>query len=62
MGKKEEEESSVRLIFRALRPIYGVHGRPAESTICRFIKKKIETTGSLIDEAVPVLYVKETQH
>lgn len=48
-----QNQCSVRLSFRALRPIYGLRGRPAESTIRRLIRK-FETTGSVADEAVPV--------
>lgn len=48
-----QNQCSVRETFRKLRTIYGVHDRPAESTIRRLINK-FETTGSIADQTTPV--------
>lgn len=48
-----QNQCSIRQTFRALRPIYGVDGRPSESTIRRLINK-FEATGSLLDQTTPV--------
>ena len=34
-----ENQRSVKLVFRKLRPIYGQHNRPSETTIGNIVKK-----------------------
>lgn len=48
-----QNQCSIRRTFRALRPIYGVDNRPAESTIRRLINK-FQATGLVVDERRPV--------
>ena len=44
-----ENGRSVKSVYRALRPIYGVHNRPAEGTI-RHTIGKLENTLTLLDD------------
>lgn len=48
-----QNQCSVRQTFRALRPVYGVHDRPTESTIRRLMQK-FEESGSVKDRPTPV--------
>ena len=44
-----ENGSSVKSVYRALRPIYGVYNRPTERTI-RHTIGKLENNSTLLDD------------
>ena len=48
-----ENERSVKSVYRALRPIYGVHNRPTERTI-RHTIGKLENNLTLLDDTRPI--------
>ena len=49
----DQNNESVRKMFRALREFYGRNNRPAESTIRRLVNK-FQSSGTLTDMIVPV--------
>lgn len=51
-----QNQCSIRQIFSALRPIYGLQVRPTESTISRVTK--FGATRSVIDQTTPVHHQK----
>ena len=48
-----ENGRSVKSVYRALRPIYGVHNRPTERAI-RHTIGKLENNLSLLDDTRPI--------
>ena len=48
-----ENGRSVKSVYRALRPIYGVHNRPTERTI-RHTISKLENNLTLLDNTRPI--------
>ena len=48
-----ENGRSVKSVYHALRPIYGVHNRPTESTI-RYTIGKLEKNLTLLDDTRPI--------
>ena len=50
-----ENGRSVKSIYRALRPIYGVHNRPTERTI-RHTIGKLENNLTLLDDTRPIRF------
>ena len=44
---------SVKSVYRALRPIYGLHNRPTERTI-RYTIGKLENNLTLLDDTQPI--------
>ena len=48
-----ENGRSVKSVYRALRPIYGVHNRPTEHTI-RHTIGKLENNLTLLDDTRPI--------
>ena len=48
-----ENGRSVKSVYRALRPIYGLHNRPTERTI-RHTIGKLENNSTLLDNTRPI--------
>ena len=48
-----ENGRSVKSVYRAVRPIYGVHNRPTERTI-RHTIGKLENNLTLLDDTQPI--------
>ena len=48
-----ENGPSVKSVYRAIRPIYGVHNRPTERTIQHTIGK-LENNSTLLDDTGPI--------